>query len=68
MRNYAEVVRLIESGADVNREWPVRPGLLNNNRQGPLTPVAVAELTEDETSLRILVERGARAADADAPR
>jgi hypothetical protein len=57
-RDYAEIVRLIESGADPNQPSRVRPDVLNS-AEHTLTPLEAAVGTRTIELVRLLVRHGA---------
>jgi hypothetical protein len=56
-RNDGEVVRLIESGEDFNRRYPVRAGLLFD-RPAFLTPLEAAVASDDPMLVQRLIQEG----------
>jgi len=58
-RNNAEVVRLIESGANPNQPSPVRDGLLTNGYAVTVKPVEAAVGAQRADTLRTLLANGA---------
>lgn len=58
LRDYGEVVRLIEGGEDPNRAGPVRPDVLRNDAQ-ELTPLEAAVGARRADMVELLLENGA---------
>lgn len=58
-RNNAEIVRLIESGANPNQPSPVREGLLTSGYAVTVKPVEAAVGAQRADSLRTLLANGA---------
>lgn len=64
-RDAAEAVRLIErEGADPNRRWPVRAGLIDE--PAALTPLEAAVMIRRSDLLSLLLRHGATLPDGDA--
>ncbi|MGH9346754.1 MAG: hypothetical protein ACRD26_05750 [Vicinamibacterales bacterium] len=58
VRDHAEVVRLIETGQDPNRTWPVRPGLIDGEGH-EMTPLDAAVAIGRLDLVKLLVRHGA---------
>jgi hypothetical protein len=58
LRDAAEVARLVEAGADPNRTYSVRPGLVEGC-EGQLTPVQAARLADRSEIVDLLMTLGA---------
>jgi hypothetical protein len=60
LRDLGEVYRLTAyEGADPNRAWPVRAGLLPDNRPAVISPLAAAVESRRFEMVRLLVHQGA---------
>jgi hypothetical protein len=57
-RNYAELVRLLENGADPTRPYPVQASLLTS-RPVVATPVEAAVMARNAGMLGLLIDKGA---------
>jgi hypothetical protein len=57
-RNGAEVVRLVNAGARVDRRVPVDPSLLSGGEAVPLTALEAAVWARDPALVRLLVASG----------
>jgi ankyrin repeat protein len=60
VRDTAEVVRLLDDGADPNARYPVRPGLVDNNEPVNVTPLEAAISIRRSELVSLLLMRGVR--------
>lgn len=65
VRDTAEVVRLLDDGADPNARYAVRPGLVDNSEPVNVTPLEAAISIRRAELVSLLLKRGVRVSDAD---